>query len=50
MLRAGRADRNHHDAVRLHLLQKWRRDMVDGAGDDDLVLNLSSIGGAAFQS
>src|SRR5262245_65946711 len=37
MLRAGRADRNHHDAVRRHLLQKWRRDMVDGAGDDDLV-------------
>ena len=37
MLRAGRADRNHHDAVRLHLLQKRRRDMVDAAGDDDLV-------------
>src|SRR5262245_45811676 len=35
ILRAGRADRNHHDAVRLHLLQKWWRDMIDRAGDDD---------------
>ena len=37
MLRAGRPDRNDHDFVGLELLQQRRRDVVDAAGDDDLV-------------
>src|SRR6478752_8568078 len=36
-LRAGRADRNHHEPVGLELLQQRRRDVIDAAGDDDLV-------------
>src|SRR3984957_7537565 len=37
MLRPGRTNRNDHDPRRLQLLQQRRRDMVDAAGDDDLV-------------
>ena len=37
MLRAGRADRNDHDPVRGQLLQERRGDVIDAAGDDDLV-------------
>jgi len=37
VLRARRPDRNDHDPVRGQLLQERRRDMVDAAGDDDLV-------------
>ena len=37
MLDARRADRDHHDAVRLELLQQRRRNVIDRAGDDDLV-------------
>src|SRR5439155_811760 len=33
----GRADRNDHQAAGLELLQQRRRDVVDAAGDDDLV-------------
>ena len=36
-LGAGRPDRNDHDPVGLELLQQRRRNMVDAAGDDDLV-------------
>ncbi len=36
-LRAGRADRDHHQAAGLELLQQRRRHMVDTAGHDDLV-------------
>src|ERR1700704_7160301 len=36
-LGAGRADRYHHDAADLELLQQCRRNMIDAAGDDDLV-------------
>ena len=37
VLRAGRADGDDHDPVGLQLLQQRRRDVVDAAGDDDLV-------------
>src|SRR5215813_3261500 len=37
VLRARRPDWNHHDAADLELLQERRRNMVDAAGDDDLV-------------
>src|SRR5208337_1580009 len=37
MLRAWRADRNDHDSAGAQLLQERRRDVVDAAGDDDLV-------------
>ena len=36
-LRARRADRDHHQAARLQLLQQRRRHVVDAAGHDDLV-------------
>src|SRR5258705_11319052 len=36
-LGAGWADRNHHDSAGLELSQQRWRDMVDAAGDDDLV-------------
>ena len=37
VLRARRTDRDHHDAADLELLQQRRRNVVDAAGDDDLV-------------
>src|ERR1700675_4725772 len=37
VLGVGRADRDHHDAAGLELLQKRRWNMVDAAGDNDLV-------------
>src|SRR5262249_15604974 len=37
MLRAGRTYRNDHGSRRLQLLQKRRGDVIDAAGDDDLV-------------
>ena len=37
MLRAGRTNRNDHDPARLQLLQQRRGNVVDAAGDDDLV-------------
>src|SRR5438128_2245695 len=33
----GGADRDDHDAIRPELLKERRRDVVDAAGDDDLV-------------
>src|SRR5437879_5066681 len=37
VLRTRRPDRDHHDAAGLELLQQRRGDVVDAAGDDDLV-------------
>jgi hypothetical protein len=37
MLRAGRTHGNDHDPVRNELLQERRWDVIDAAGDDDLV-------------
>src|SRR5262245_41775785 len=37
VLRPRRPDRNDHDAAVLELLQQGGRNMVDAAGDDDLV-------------
>src|SRR5579872_3680113 len=37
VLRAGRPDWDDHDAARLQLLQQGRRDVIDAAGDDDLI-------------
>ena len=32
-----RADRNHHDAIRAQLTEQRRGDVIDAAGNDDLV-------------
>src|SRR5262245_43848952 len=36
-LGARRADRDHHDAAGFELLKQGRRNVIDAAGDDDLV-------------
>src|ERR1700733_168643 len=37
MLRAGRPNRNNYDSVTNELLQERRGNVIDAAGDDDLV-------------
>src|SRR3984957_21047966 len=41
MLRALRADRNDHDPVWGEWREQWRGNVIDAAGDDDLVERLS---------
>lgn len=38
MLSAWRTDRDYHEAIEFELLQQRWRDVVDAAGDDDLVV------------
>src|SRR5580658_5335782 len=53
-LRARRPDRNDHDSAGLQLLQQRRGNVVDAAGDDDLVEGrgilppVIAVGGLAF--
>src|SRR3984957_11083272 len=53
-LSAWRPDRNDHDSARLQLLQERRRNVIDAAGDDDLVKrrrlfpSIIAVGGLAL--
>src|ERR1700749_2029153 len=55
-LRSRRSHWNDHDSAGLQLLQQWRRNMVNAAGDDDLVErrrlfpSIVAVGGLALDS